>query len=833
MSRGIRLTLSLMLFAATFAALPTVTSTQQTTAQASITITDCTEAAFDQALADIDDGGTITFDCPAGTTIVIDAEKVIAKTVTIDGAGDVTFDGEGEVRLFHVQQDGDLTLENLSLTGGFDTDVGGAVYNEGLLRVHNSSIIGNTAWTLGGAIFSSGNIYIVDSTISGNGGVPIAGGALLLTETGTGTVLNSTFSGNTAAHVAGAVANYGNLTIVNSTFAGNETRWDNPSTIVNGSRASTRIINSTIAGGGPSGGASTAIKNGGGDLTITGSIVVDNQGDNCAGTITTGGYNLSDDTSCGFTDTGDLQGADVDALLGDLLDNGGPTITMLPAPGSPAIDRVPTAICTDLLDEFGAPADQRGEVRPTGSGCDSGSVEVTYIDLTLDTCTEPAFDAALGDLRAADGGSLTLDCPPETTITFTDANSPKNIDKQIAINTINPLILSGGGTTRLFDVQESGNLTLKSLTLAHGSALAGGAIRNLGGRITILNSTLLDNHADETGGAIVTREGSVTIADSTVAGNSAGAGGAIWLVSGVLDVSGSTFEGNTALAAAGAILAFTVIDMTLDVTNSTFTANSAGSDGGAIALASNVSAANATIVSSTFSGNTTGGSGTAISNDTSLPVQTTTITANVFASDSGANCSGAPLESGGYNLADDGSCGFTETSDIQNEDPRLGPLADNGGPTQTMMPAAPSDAINAIPADFCAQHLPTTDQRGVSRPQLTRCDIGAVEVEISKFPQQVVCANRYNGDLRMPRRSSCASTEIRIELPADGPVDLCVNRYNGDARYSRSRRCSSTEFDIQVIGDRSQPVCVNRYNGGLRVPRSAGRCASTEIAQLI
>jgi hypothetical protein len=59
---------------------------------------------------------------------------------------------------------------------------------------------------------------------------------------------------------------------------------------------------------------------------------------------------------------------------------------------------------------------------------------------------------------------------------------------------------------------------------------------------------------------------------------------------------------------------------------------------------------------------------------------------------------------------------------------KLGPLADNGGPTKTLLPAKGSDAIDAIPAANAACTSPGTDQRGDSRPQGARCDIGAVEV---------------------------------------------------------------------------------------------------------
>jgi hypothetical protein len=62
---------------------------------------------------------------------------------------------------------------------------------------------------------------------------------------------------------------------------------------------------------------------------------------------------------------------------------------------------------------------------------------------------------------------------------------------------------------------------------------------------------------------------------------------------------------------------------------------------------------------------------------------------------------------------------------LQNTDPKLASLANNGGPTQTLALQAGSPAIDQIPAASC----PTTDQRGVTRPDNgeSACDIGAYE----------------------------------------------------------------------------------------------------------
>jgi hypothetical protein len=76
----------------------------------------------------------------------------------------------------------------------------------------------------------------------------------------------------------------------------------------------------------------------------------------------------------------------------------------------------------------------------------------------------------------------------------------------------------------------------------------------------------------------------------------------------------------------------------------------------------------------------------------------------------------------------------------------LGPLADNGGPTQTRLPQQGSPLLDAIPAAECAPEI-ATDQRGVARPQGGFCDIGAVEVEVvAPVPvTPVVVTPRFTG----------------------------------------------------------------------------------------
>ncbi len=85
----------------------------------------------------------------------------------------------------------------------------------------------------------------------------------------------------------------------------------------------------------------------------------------------------------------------------------------------------------------------------------------------------------------------------------------------------------------------------------------------------------------------------------------------------------------------------------------------------------------------------------------------------------------AAITSLGYNLEDANDCGFGQAGDLTRSDPRLGALGDNGGPTATMALPATSPAVDAADPRCDA----ATDQRGITRPQGPRCDIGAYELQ--------------------------------------------------------------------------------------------------------
>ena len=304
-----------------------------------------------------------------------------AKTTIVDAG--VVF---GQALVIGSEPKVPVTVSRMTFRGAAGlVDSGGGIYNcFGTLTVNDSIITGNRIrggngiFGYGGGIYNcpSSTLTLINTSVSDNsaeiGGGICNGGAL--------TIINSTFSGNFARQRrGGAIANYGTLTITNSTFSGNSSSSSGlAGGILNGglfqSAGTLAIYNSTLGGNtADEGGGIFNVK--GSTAVLQNSIVANNSGRNCAGTMTSGGYNLSSDDSCEFTGPGDLNTTDPN--LGPLQFNGGPTRTMALLAGSLAIDSGNPSGCTDGHAHL-LKTDQRGQPRPdkeeTG-GCDRGAYE--------------------------------------------------------------------------------------------------------------------------------------------------------------------------------------------------------------------------------------------------------------------------------------------------------------------------------------------------------------------------------------------------------------------------------------------------------------------------
>jgi predicted outer membrane repeat protein len=253
-------------------------------------------------------------------------------------------------------------------------------------------------------------------------------------------------------------------------------------------------------------------------------------------------------------------------------------------------------------------------------------------------------------------------------------------------------------------------------------------------------------------------------------------------------VSNSTFSGNTAGRSGGAISADE--GTRLEVSNSTFSGNIATNgvdgDGGAIWVQDST----ATITNSTFSGNTADtDSGGGVRNAGNA---TLTLSNTLLANNAGGNCSGTVTDGGGNLEWPDASCGFATPS----ADPKLGPLQDNGGPTQTHALLAGSAAIDA--AVDCSP--PTTDQRGVARPQGVACDIGAFELDDT--PPRVTI-DQASGQADSTSTSPIHFTAV-FDEPVTGFTDPDVN-LSGTAGattvvVTKQAPNDGTTYDVAVSG---------------------------------
>jgi CSLREA domain-containing protein len=288
-------------------------------------------------------------------------------------------------------------------------------------------------------------------------------------------------------------------------------------------------------------------------------------------------------------------------------------------------------------------------------------------------------------------------------------------------------------------------LTVKNSTFSDNRAgNGGGAVANDGGTASVTESTLDSNSGGAAIGGAISSYGSLRVSLSTLDGNTACYGGGIELftggTSGTNTVSLSTISDNHGCVGGG-------LDETgsVTVTQSTFSRNRAPI-GAAMEIegSSSFSLANSTVSANvaqsghgaveTFacsSGTVSFVTFARNSNALALSCHDVNVTGTILAgSTDGANCSGAaPTETAGYNLDSGTSCALSLPTDLTTTHPRLGPLADNGGPTPTMALEAGSPAIDH--GGTAATGCPATDQRGVPRPQGPACDIGAFEVQVS------------------------------------------------------------------------------------------------------
>jgi hypothetical protein len=374
------------------------------------TASDSGQGSLRDALASVDSGATINFapDLSGQAVALTDGQIKLSKNATIDASalpGGLSLSGNNSFRVFEVVAGVTARLTGLTirdgLANGASTDGnGGGLYNSGTLLLTNCTFTANSASQSGGAIQNLGNLTATTCTFSTNtsprGAVNVAAVA---------NFFECTFSGNTATSIGGGAVNTGstaaNVTLDSCTISGNQ-------------------ATGAARGGGL---RIFGTKSGTATVVITNCIVAGN-------TCPTAGFENFDGTP--FINGPNLTSGT--PLLAPLGNYGGPTQTMPPLPGSPAIDAATNGT--------GFATDQRGEPRVLGAFAELGAVEGVF---------NPSFllvnitKLGNGDVQFA---FTNLSGPNYTVLASTNVAAPLNTWSRLG-----PAVEAPPGTFHFTDVQ--------------------------------------------------------------------------------------------------------------------------------------------------------------------------------------------------------------------------------------------------------------------------------------------------------------------------------------------------------------------------------------------
>jgi predicted outer membrane repeat protein len=371
------------------------------------------------------------------------------------------------------------------------------------------------------------------------------------------------------------------------------------------------------------------------------------------------------------------------------------------------LDAVRTRIVLDSLTLSGGSS--------SGSG---GAIYAKGIHLILSNSTVSGNDAQ------HDGGGIHITSSRVSLInsnvsgnstTFRGGGINAWVDSSLSLsNSIvsgNSTDYDGGG---LYMTGANTTVSLENSSISANSAYRGGGIYARGSvSVTLSNSSVTANTAYH-GSGIIVLGSSMNISNSTVSGNSGtSSGGGIYAGFSSIDLSNSTVSANSAFFGGG----IDVQSSTLSLSNSTISGNSTFWIGGGIyALSSTVSLSNSTL--SMNAASSAGGIYAGFNSSINL--------SNSIVANSGSDCvkNASTITADSHNIIEDGSC----VTSALSVDPKLGPLANNGGPTKTHALLAGSPAIDAGDNATCAAPpVNNLDQRGETRPVGSACDIGAYE----------------------------------------------------------------------------------------------------------
>jgi hypothetical protein len=357
------------------------------------------------------------------------------------------------------RQSATLTLDSCSVSGNLAAGAfgragsagsgsGGGVANDGGAVLTNTTVSDNIARgssgitssspAYGGGVYNAGTAALTNSTVSGNAA---EAGAHFYTN------LIGTASG-------GGVYTRGGLTLTNCTVTRNEAaggRGEKSSADGGGvyvSNGAARPLNTIIAGNSVRGNSTVGPANNalrGPDV----SGAFDSRGHNLVGVTDQVGWSFPAGTPNAFSDMVGTGASPLNALLGPLAFNGGPTRTHRPLPGSPAVEGGDNAV---LSPPFGLTTDQRGSGFPRlfGSKVDVGAVEARDSAVTLALSGAPAvsegaggFDVTVTRAGGLDAGDVSVD------FSATDGTASSRSDFSAAHGTLH---FAAGETSKTFTV---------------------------------------------------------------------------------------------------------------------------------------------------------------------------------------------------------------------------------------------------------------------------------------------------------------------------------------------------------------------------------------------
>jgi hypothetical protein len=336
------------------------------------------------AITNAASGAVITFDPSlSGATITLSNTLTINTNLTIDASalpGGLQINGNRAVTVFNVALNITVFLNSLTITKGYGINSGGGIFNSGTLALTNCILSGNSAlnFNIGGGIYNNGGLLTLNQcTLSGN--IAFHGGGIF-NDSGTVTLNQCTVSGNSATGHGGGgggifndtgtvTLNSGTVTLNQCTLFGNSAPSEGGG--IENNYGTMTLNQCTLSGniayyGGGINNVDTLVMTNtvvGGNSAVDGADVY-----NSGGIITYGGSNLVQSVDNGGTITGPAPLTRTPDLA-PLGNYGGPTQTMPPLPGSPAIGAGSVAANIFATDQRGYPRTQNGLI-------DIGAVEL-------------------------------------------------------------------------------------------------------------------------------------------------------------------------------------------------------------------------------------------------------------------------------------------------------------------------------------------------------------------------------------------------------------------------------------------------------------------------